>query len=379
MKNYLFAPGPTPIPTETLLTMASPIDYHRTSKSVEMLGNVTAKLKYVFQTKNEVIILTSSGTGAMEATVTNLLSSEDRVTVIRSGKFGERWGEICAAYGIQFDPINIEWGKSVDPQQIEDQLNRYPETKAVLATLCETSTGALHDIKSLGEIIQGRQTLLVVDAVSALCADDLQMDNWGVDAVISCSHKGLMTPPGLGLVSLSDQAWKAIESSDLPKFYFDLRQAQDAGNRGSTPYTPAITFVKALDQALDHIHQEKIENVLERHAYLAQATRSAVKAVGLELFAQDPANTLTSICLPNGIDGQVLLETIRNRYGVTYAGGQSKLKGKIIRIAHLGWACEHDMIVAISTLERGLAEAGYDLTLGAGLAAAQEVFRDNQS
>jgi len=231
MKNYLFAPGPTPIPTETLLAMASPIDYHRASESVELLGNVTAKLKYVFQTKNDVMILTSSGTGAMEATITNLLSSDDRVTVIRSGKFGERWGEICAAYGIRFDPINIEWGRSVDPQQVEDQLNRYPETKAVLATLCETSTGALHDIKTLGEILQGRETLLVVDAVSALCADDLQMDHWGVDAVISCSHKGLMTPPGIGLVSLSDQAWKSTESSDLPKFYFDLRQAQDAGNR----------------------------------------------------------------------------------------------------------------------------------------------------
>ncbi|MEE3194582.1 MAG: alanine--glyoxylate aminotransferase family protein, partial [Candidatus Poribacteria bacterium] len=315
MKNYLFAPGPTPIPTETLLAMALPIDYHRASESVELLGNVAAKLKYVFQTKNDVMILTSSGTGAMEATITNLLSSNDRVTVIRSGKFGERWGEICAAYGIRFDPINIEWGRSVDPQQVEDQLNRYPETKAVLATLCETSTGALHDIKTLGEILQGRETLLVVDAVSALCADDLQMDHWGVDAVISCSHKGLMTPPGIGLVSLSDQAWKSTESSDLPKFYFDLRQAQDAGNRGSTPYTPAITFIKALDRALDHIHQEKIENVLMRHAYLAHATRGAVKAMGLKLFAQEPANTLTSICLPNRVDGQELLEMMRNRYG----------------------------------------------------------------
>jgi aspartate aminotransferase-like enzyme len=230
----------------------------------------------------------------------------------------------------------------------------------------------------LGDIIQDSQTLLVVDAVSALCADDLQMDNWSVDAVVSCSHKGLMTPPGLGLVSLSDQAWKATKSSDLPKFYFDLRQARDAGNRGSTPYTPAITFIKALDQALDHIHQEKIENVLERHAYLAQATRGAVKAMGLKLFAQDPANTLTSICLPNRVDGQALVEMIRNRHGVTYAGGQAKLKGKIIRIAHLGWVCEHDMIVAISTLERGLSEVGYNLTLGSGLAAAQEVFRNSQ-
>ena len=378
MKNYLFAPGPTPIPTETLLTMALPIDYHRTGESVELLGNVTAKLKYVFQTKNDVMILTSSGTGAMEATITNILSSNDRVTVIRSGKFGERWGEICEAYGIQLDPIDIEWGRSVDPQQVEDQLNQYPETKAVLATLCETSTGALHDIKTLGEILQKYDTLLVVDAVSALCADDLQMDNWGVDAVVSCSHKGLMTPPGIGLVSLSDQAWKSAQSSDLPKFYFDLRQAQDTGHRGSTPYTPAITFIKALDQALDRIQKEQIENVLKRHAHLASATKSAVKAMGLKLFAQEPANTLTSICLPNRIDGQVLLKTMRNRYGVTYAGGQGKLKGQILRIAHLGWVCEHDIIVAISALERGLAEIGYNSTSGAGLAAAQEVFRNNQ-
>ena len=246
-----------------------------------------------------------------------------------------------------------------------------------MATLCETSTGALHDIKTLGEILQKHDALLVVDAVSALCADDLQMDNWGVDAVVSCSHKGLMTPPGIGLVSLSDQAWKSAQSSDLPKFYFDLRQAQDTGHRGSTPYTPAITFIKALDQALDRIQKEQIENVLERHAHLASATKCAVKAMGLKLFAQEPANTLTSICLPNRIDGQVLLKTMRNRYGITYAGGQGKLKGQILRIAHLGWVCEHDIIVAISALERGLAEIGYNSTSGVGLAAAQEVFRNN--
>ena len=373
-KPYLFAPGPTPIPTNTLLEIAKPIDYHRTVESAELIRSASKKLQHVFQTQNEVLMLTCSGTGALEAAVASLFSTGDRVIVIRSGKFGERWGEICTAYGIDLEPIDLEWGHSIDPQQVADRLKQYPDCKAILSTLCETSTGALHDIQSLGQILKGSETLLVVDAVSALAADNLEMDNWGVDVVVSASHKGLMSPPGLGLVSYSENAWRASEKSNLPKYYFDLRKARKTSREGSTPYTPAITFIIALNQALDQICQEQIQNVLHRHARLANATRNGVKAIGFNLFARSPANTLTSIQLPAEIDGKAFVQMMRNRYSITYAGGQAHLSGKIIRIAHLGWVTEHDVIVAISALERGLAEVGYPVPPGAAVAAAQETF-----
>ena len=372
-KQYLFTPGPTPIPPEAALAMAMPIDYHRSSDAKALITDVVQKLKHVFQTAHDVMFLTSSGTGAMESAIANLLSREDRVIVIRSGKFGERWGELCAAYGIAFDPIDLPYGQSVDPQMVGDALDKRPDAKAALATLCETSTGALHDIKRLAQITQARPTLLIVDAVSALGADDLQMDNWGVDAVVSCSQKGLMTPPGLGFVALNDRAWEATEHSNLPKYYFDLRKARDTGSQGSAPYTPAITFLVALQHALNRICEEGIGNVIARHANLAEATRSAVKAIGLNLFASSPANTLTSIRLPESIDGRAFVKLMRDKYGVTYAGGQGTMSGKIVRIAHLGWMNEHDVVVAIAALERGLKAVGYDISPGIGLAAAQGV------
>lgn len=373
-KHFLLTPGPTPIPPESLLAMANQIDYHRSAEAVAQIKDVSEKLKHVFQTQNDVLILTSSGTGAMESTVANLLSCGDRVIVIRSGKFGERWGEICSAYGVEVFPINLEWGESVDPQMVADLLDKRPDMKAVFSTLCETSTGALHDIKSLGEITKHRSTLLVVDAVSALGADDLQMDSWDVDVVVSCSHKGLMTPPGLAFAALNQAAWEVSENATLPKYYFDLRKAQQSSWEGSTPYTPAITFITALQRALNRISTDGIQNVIARHARLAEATRSAVKAIGLNIFATSPANTLTSIRLPEQVDGVRFVRMMREKHGITFAGGQGKLRGKIIRIAHLGWMGEYDMIVAIAALERGLREIGQDVPFGAGVTAAQEVF-----
>jgi len=372
-KEYLFTPGPTPIPTEALLSMARPIDYHRSSEAGDVIKEVAENSKHVFQTNNDVLILTSSGTGAMEGVVANLLSPADKVLVIRSGKFGERWGEICAAYGIEFIPIDLEWGLSVEPQVVADILQSNPNIKAVFSTLCETSTGALHDIKSLGQITKDTPTLLVVDAVSALGADDLQMDNWHVDVVVSCSQKGLMTPPGLAFASLSERAWEMVEKSKLPKYYFDFQKARAELAKGSTPYTPAITFIMALQQSLRLIRAESILNVISRHARLSEATRVAVKALGLQLFAAYPANTLTAIRFPEGLDSKAFVSDMRQKHGITYAGGQGKLSGEILRIAHLGWMNEYDVIVAVSALEMGLAEMGYDVKLGAGAAAAEHV------
>ena len=373
-KNLLFTPGPTPIPPEALLAMAQPIDYHRSNATAALIKDVLEKLKHVFQTENDVLFLTASGTGAMEGAVANLLSRGDKALVIRSGKFGERWGEICTAYGIEVLPIDVRWGDSVEPQAVESLLTEHPDVKAVFATLCETSTGALHDIEALGHLTRMRPTLLVVDAVSGLGADDLQMDNWGVDVVVSCSQKGLMTPPGLAFAALNQRAWNAVERSDLPKYYLDFRKAYQSGLAGSVPYTPAVTLLSALQCGLNRICAEGIRNTIARHNRLARATRGAMKALGLPLFATSPANTLTSIRLPQTVDGKAFLHLMRDRYGITYAGGQSQLSGKIVRIAHLGWMNENDVIVAISAFERGLAETGYDIPLGAGVSAAQEVF-----
>ena len=376
-KDLLFTPGPTPIPPEALLAMAQPIDYHRSSATVALIKDVLEKLKHVFQTENDVLFLTASGTGAMEGAVANLLSRNDKAIVIRSGKFGERWGEICNAYGVEVIPIDVSWGNSVDPQTVEGLLTEHADVKAVFATLCETSTGALHDIEALAHLTRVRPTLLVVDAVSALGADDLQMDNWGVDVVVSCAQKGLMTPPGLAFAALNQRAWDAVERSNLPKYYLDYRKAYESGLEGSVPYTPAVTLLTALQCALNRIRKEGIRNTIARHKRLAFATRSAMKALGLPLFAAAPANTLTSIRLPAEIDGKAFIHLMRDTYGITYAGGQSQLSGKIVRIAHLGWMNENDVIVAISAFERGLVEIGYDIPLGAGIAAAQEVFNGN--
>ena len=374
-KKLLFTPGPTPVPPEALLAMAQPIDYHRSDAAVARIKDVLEKLKHVFQTENDVLFLTSSGTGAMEGAVANLLSRDDKVIVIRSGKFGERWSEISTAYGVEVIPIDVTWGDSVEPQAVETLLTEHPDVKAVFATLCETSTGALHDIEALAALTRVRPTLLVVDAVSALAADDLQMDNWGVDVVVSCSQKGLMTPPGLAFAALNQRAWDAIACANLPKYYFDFRKAYESGLQGSVPYTPAITLLTALQCALNRICTEGIRNTLARHNRLATATRSAIKALGLSLFASSPANTLTSIRLPTEIDGKAFINLMRDTYGITYAGGQSQLSGKIVRIAHLGWMNENDAIVAIAAFERGLCAIGYEVPLGAGVTAAQEVFQ----
>ena len=377
-KKLLFTPGPTPIPPEALLAMAQPIDYHRSENTVALIKDVLKKLKHVFQTENDVLFLTSSGTGGMEGAVANLLSRGDKVIVIRSGKFGERWADICTAFGVEVIPIDVTWGNAVEPQAVETLLTEHPDVQAVYATLCETSTGVLHDIEALAHLTRTRPTLLVVDAVSGLGADDLQMDNWGVDVVVSCTQKGLMTPPGLAVVALNQRAWDAVERSDLPKYYFDFRKAYESGLDGSVPYTPAVTLLTALQCALNRICEEGIRNTIDRHSRLATATRSAVKALGLSLFATSPANTVTAIRLPEAVDGKAFVNLMLDEYGITYAGGQSQLSGKIVRIAHLGWMNENDVIVAISAFERGLMEIGCDVPIGAGVTAAQEVFHSSE-
>jgi len=374
-KNYLLTPGPTPLPPQVIEAMSRPIIHHRTPQFQAVLKEATEGLKYVYQTKGDVFILASSGTGAMEAGVVNLLSPGDTVLTIQGGKFGERWTEICQGYGINTELIDVEWGKSVEPGEIEKRLKKNPKIQAVFTTLCETSTGVVNDIAAIGKVVKDTNAVLVVDAISGLGAIDLQTDNWFCDVVVSGSQKGLMLPPGLGFISVSQKAWKLAESAKCPKYYFDLKVAKRAYEKTDTPFTPAITLIIALCESLKMIKQDGLENVFLRHKKMAEATRAAVKALGLELFAPTAASdVVTAVKVPQGIDGEKMVRTMRDTYGVTIAGGQAELKGKIFRIAHMGYIEESDIIVGISCLEKVLAQMGYRFHLGAGITAAQEVF-----
>ncbi len=374
-KNYLLTPGPTPLPPQVLEAMARPIIHHRTPQFQEILKEASEGLKYVFQTKNDVFILASSGTGAMEAAVVNLLSPDDTALTIQGGKFGERWTEICQSYAINAQVLDVEWGRAAEPKEIEKRLKADPKIKAVFATLCETSTGVAGDIEAIGKVVKNTDAVLVVDAISGLGAIPLATDAWSCDMVVSGSQKGLMLPPGLGFISVSAKAWKLVESAKCPRYYFNLREAKSALDKTDTPFTPAITLIIALCEALKMIKQDGLENVFSRHKKMADATRAAVEALGLELFAPTAASdVVTAVKVPQGIDTEKLVKTMRDTYGVTIAGGQSELKGKIFRIAHMGFIEEFDIIVGISCLEKVLAQMGYKFSLGAGVKAAEEVF-----
>lgn len=374
-KNYLLTPGPTPLPPEICQAMARPIIHHRTPQFQAILKEAGEGLKYVFQTVNDVFILTSSGTGAMEAAVANLLSPQDTAITIQAGKFGERWTEICKAYAVNTEIIDVEWGKAVSVQEIEKKLKANPKIKAVFATLCETSTGVTHDIKAIAEAVKDSGAVLVVDAISGLGAIDLKTDAWGVDVCVSGSQKGLMLPPGLAFISLSKKAWAKVSDSRCPKYYFDLKAAKKALDSTDTPYTPAISLVIALNEALKIMRQDTLENIFARHKKMADATRQAMKALGLELFAPTAASdVVTAVKVPSGVDGEKMVKTMRDTYGVTIAGGQAELKGKVFRFAHMGYIEEFDIIAGIACLEKVLAQMGYKFNLGAGVSAAEKIF-----
>lgn len=387
-KPLLLTPGPTQIPEDVLLSMAEPIIHHRTGEFRKIFDEVNSNLKYVFQTKNPVFIFSSSGTGAMETSVTNFLSKGDKAIVVIGGKFGERWSEICKAYGIEVIPIEVSWDKAVEPQDIAKVLKEYehrtPQTtlsvetenciKAVYTTLCETSTGVVNDIESIAKIVKETNAILVVDAISGLGACELKTDEWGIDVVVAGSQKGLMIPPGLGFISVSEKAWQKHAQAELPRYYFDLAKAKKALAESNTPFTASVTLILALNRALLHIKSEGLENVLKRHSHLGKITREAVCILGLKLFtASASSNAVTSVYSPEGINSQELVKLMREKYGVAIAGGQGKLKGKIFRIAHLGYVQDFDIIKGISALEKALKDLGYKFELGCGVRKAQEM------
>jgi aspartate aminotransferase-like enzyme len=311
----------------------------------------------------------------MEGAVSNLLSAGDKAIVVRGGKFGERWGEICKAYGIEFIPIDVEWGRAVDPGRIKEILQADPSVRAVYTQASETSTGVKHPIREVAEAMKGyERAALVVDAITGIGVFDLPMDRWGLDVVVSGSQKALMLPPGLSFAALSDKAWKLVEKSTLPKYYFDFKKELKNTKKNQSSYTPAISLFVGLREALRMIREEGREAVFQRHERLAEATRRAVKALGLELYAPDsPSNALTAVKFPEGIDGERLKALFFERFGITVAEGQERAKGKIIRIAHLGYYERLDMVMVISALEMLLKEMGYKFELGSGVRAAEEV------
>lgn len=379
-KRYVMTPGPTPVPPEILLAMAQPIIHHRGPQFKGILSEVREGLKYVFQTKNEVLIFTSSGTGAMEGAVTNTLSPGDKALVVRGGKFGERWTEICMAYGIKVDNVDIEWGRSVDPDQIQKRLKKDPSIRAVFTQAHETSTGVKYPIMEIGDIINKYEdTLIIVDAISAIGVFDIPVDAWHLDIVVGGSQKALMLPPGLSFVSVSDRAWRFVKRSQLPKYYFDFLKERRSISKNQGAYTSPVSLIIGLKESLNMIKKEGLQTIFKHHKRLSAATKAAVNAVGLKLYSKEnPSEALTAIEAPEGIDGQKIVSIMREKYGITVAGGQGQAKGKIFRISHMGYIDAFDIIATISALELTLNELGYIVALGVGVKAAEEVLYQKQ-
>jgi aspartate aminotransferase-like enzyme len=375
-KYYLLSPGPTPVPENVLAAAAEPIIHHRTPEFSKIFMEVTEALKYVFGTKEDVYILTSSGTGAMEAAVVNTLSPGDKAITINGGKFGERWGNICKAYGIQHKEIVLEWGQDYTKDELETELKANPDLKAIFCQLSETSTGAIFDIQGYGEVVSKTNAILVVDGISGAGVMPCPMDDWKVDIFLSGSQKSFMIPPGLAYIAFSQKAWKLVETAKCPKFYFDVKKAKKNLADKTTPWTPGISLIIQQKKSLDIIMAMGLEKLFAHHRILGDATRAGVKALGLELLAKKPGNILTAVKTPAGIEGSKIVKTMQGKYMAYIAGAQDPHKGKFFRIAHLGYMGGFDIIIALTALEMTLSDLSYKFELGASVKAAEPVLRE---
>jgi aspartate aminotransferase-like enzyme len=374
-KRYIFAPGPTSVPPEILLELAKPVLHHREPQFLAILAEVRDGLKYLFQTSGEVILLSASGTGGMEAAVANLFSSGDRALVISGGKFGERWAEICRVYGVDAVTLEVPWGEAVKPSDVAEALARDTSIRGVCVQACETSTGAAHDVRALGEIVRAHpDVVLIVDAVSALGAVDVRTDEWGLDAVVAGSQKAMMLPPGLAFVALSDKGWQRAAQTNLPRYYFDLPKIRGELVRDDHPYTLPTSLVVALREALACLRAEGLEHMFQRHRQLAEATRAGIKALGLALLAEkSPSDALTVVRVPEGIDGARIPKMFQELCNITIVGGQDRLRGKVFRLAHMGYVDAFDVVTMVSAVEFVLHRLGYPIEWGSGVRAAQEI------
>jgi len=380
-KERLFTPGPTQLLPQVQTAMAQPLLHHRTDEFRSIFREVLDGLRYLYNTESDVLLFTSSGSGAMEGAVVNLLGPGDQALIVSAGKFGERWVQLCKAYCVNTEVLSIPYGQSVSPQQVAALLEEHPGTRAVFVQYTESSTGARHDIKGLGEIVHQRpNTALVVDAITGLGVMEMPVDQWHLDIVIGGSQKALMIPPGLAFAAVSPKAWSLMATTHSSKFYFDFQKERKNNAKGESSYTPAITLIVALREALRYIRQLGRENLIQNAGLLAKATRAAAGALGLKIFATDsPSDALTAICAPEGIESGTLIKELKKNFGAVVANGQGEMKGKIFRIAHLGYYDFTDTLAIIACLEVILKKLGVSIELGSGVKAAQEVYLKSSS
>jgi len=377
MKMYLMTPGPTPVAPETQLAMAQPIIHHRSPQFMEIMGEVREGLKYLFQTEQEVLVFTATGTGAMEGAVTNTLSAGDTALVIDGGKFGERWTELCNVYGVKVERLAVEWGHAADPKAVAKMLDANPAIKAVFVQANETSTAVMHPVQELAAVTKARPgTILVVDAISALGGTPLPMDEWGIDVLVAGSQKAMMLPPGLAFAALSPKAWEFVKQSTLPKYYFDFAKALKSQGKNQTPYTSPVSLILGLKEVLAKVKKLGLEKIYAHNRRLSKAAKAAMQAMGLALYSRDyPSDVLTAVLAPEGVDGQKVVSELRKK-GIWIAGGQAEAKGKIFRIAHMGFIDTVDLLGTIGGLEEVLNQLGYRVEPGSGLKAAQEALSE---
>ena len=368
-----------PVPSEVLIEMAKPIIHHRTGEFEAIFAEIREGLKYIYETGQEVFILAASGTGAMEASVANTLSRGDKALVVNGGKFGERWGKICRAYGVEVEELMVEWGREENPADVQKALDNDPSINSVLIQASETSTGVKHPTKEIAEITGKRDdVILIVDGITGVGVFKLPFDEWGIDVLVGGSQKAFMLPPGLSFAAMSEKAWNFYERSDLPKFYFDFKAALKNAEKNTTPYTPAVTLIVGLAVVLKRFMAEGRENMHTRHARLALATREAMRAIGLDLFVQDtPSTALTTIVAPPEIGAGKVVAGLRDEFGITVAGGQDQAKGKIFRVSHIGDIDKTDTLSVIADIESVLSLLGYEFNFGAATKIASEILAES--
>jgi aspartate aminotransferase-like enzyme len=374
IKQLLLAPGPTPVPARVRAALARPVIHHRTPQFGELFGRARAGLRELFGTSGDVLILSSSGTGAMESAVVNCFAPGDKVLVVNGGKFGERWLELAKMYSLEAVEIQVEWGRAVRIEQIEQALSANSDVRGIFVQGSETSTTTCHPVAAIAELTRKRDVLLAVDGITAVGVYEMPMDQLGIDILVTGSQKALMLPPGLACIALSDRAWERSKTVCQPRYYFDLARERAGQAKNSTAYTPAISLIFGLEEALAMMKEEGWENLYARHDRNARAARAGVEALGLQLLSpEDPSPAATGLFVPEGIDGKKLHGYLRDKMGIAFAGGQGHLKGKILRIGHLGYIGAFDIVNSIAALEMGLRHFGHDVVLGRGVGAAQEV------
>ncbi len=374
-KQRLLTPGPTPLLPRALHAMMASDIHHRTQDFIQLYPRVLAGLKEVFGTQNDVLITVSSGTGAMEAAVSNFFSEGDTVVVLSAGKFGERWAELARAYRLNAVVLTAEYGDVVSPERVAQALEENPDAKGVFFQASETSTGAAHDVRSIGGIVKQTQALCIVDAITGLGTMPLDIDGWGLDVVIGGSQKAFMIPPGLAFLSVSPKAWAQGETARLPRMYFDLKREKKMAAKGESAWTPNVSHILALAEALAYIKQLGMAKLIENAQSLARATRAAAVELGLELFAPgSPSSSVTAIKAPAGMDSGEIVKAFRNQFGSIIANGQGTMKGRIFRIAHLGYFDFADLFAVVAELELILHQKGLPVSLGQGVAAVQRTY-----